>query len=126
MKNVGLKLCSLFVFVGMLASDAFAQAAAVPPQPTFSEIVVKMAPMFLVVFVFFHFFIIRPQKAREQQHGELIKGLKNGDSVVTSSGIIGRVAGVTPQYVTLEVSQGVKIRIETPHVVKREEVTAAK
>lgn len=113
-------LLGLFLFIA--APEAIAQTAgvAVPAQPSFSEVMMKMLPMFAVVFVVFHFMIVRPQKNKEQNHQSLIKGLKTGDSVVTSSGMIGRVAGVAPEHVTLEVATGVKIKFEPVHIVKRE------
>lgn len=119
-------LTLLFVFATFgLVSFAFAQGAPVPPpapppQPSFGETLARMAPMFLVVMVVFHFFIIRPQKQKEEALSKLIKDLKAGDSVVTSGGIIGKVINASKEFVTLEISQGVKVKFETSHIVKKE------
>ncbi len=111
---------SMFVIPFLFVTEVMAQSVAPVPQPSFGDILMKMLPMFIVVFVVFHFMIVRPQKNKETAHQALLKSLKNGDSVVTSSGMIGRVAGVTPEHVTLEVATGVKIRFEPSFIMKRE------
>ena len=48
--------------------------------------------MLALMFGVFYFFIIRPQSRRQKQQAEFESALKRGDQVVTSSGVIGRVA----------------------------------
>ncbi len=102
---------------------AFAQVAspvAAAAQPAFSDVIMRMAPMFLVVFLVFHFLVIKPQKKKEQEHEALITGLKVGDSVVTSSGMLGKVTQAASDYVTLEVANGVKVKFLASHISKKE------
>jgi preprotein translocase subunit YajC len=47
---------------------------------------------------------------------EFIKKLSHGDEVYTKSGILGKIAGITEQFVTLEVSDGVKMKVLKTHV----------
>jgi len=42
-----------------------------------------------LMFVMMYFVLIRPQQKKAKQHEELLKTLKPGDKVVTSSGICG-------------------------------------
>ena len=58
------------------------------------------APMVLLVIVFY-FILIRPQQKRAKQQAKLIAGLKSGDKVVTSGGIIGVVTSVKDRTVSL-------------------------
>ena len=58
------------------------------------------APMILLVIVFY-FILIRPQQRRSKQQAELLKNLKSGDKVVTSSGIVGLVITVKDKTVSL-------------------------
>ena len=58
------------------------------------------APMILLVIVFY-FILIRPQQQRAKQQVKLIAGLKSGDKVVTSGGIIGVVTSVKDRTVSL-------------------------
>ena len=78
-----------------------------PPQPSMLE----MSMPIIIVFVVMYFFMIRPQGQKMKKHEGFISGLKRGDQVVTSSGILGTIDGLTEQFVTLEIDTGVKIRM---------------
>ena len=45
----------------------------------------------ILIFVIFYFFLIRPQQKRVKDHRLMVQGLKRGDEVITSGGIIGIV-----------------------------------
>lgn len=73
--------------------------------------------LFMVgMLVVFYFVLIRPQQKRMKQHKALVEGLKRGDSVVTSSGIYGRISAVEGSVLTLEIAKGVDIKILKSHV----------
>ena len=67
-----------------------------PQQPVWMSFV----PMILL-FVVFYFILIRPQQRRARQQAQLLKNLKSGDKVVTSSGIVGQVITVKDRTVSL-------------------------
>jgi preprotein translocase subunit YajC len=90
----------------MFISTAYAQAANAP-APSFIE---QMVP-FLFIFAIFWFFIIRPQHRRQKDHQSFITKMKRGDAVLTTGGMFGTIEGITDQFVTLEVSDGVRVRI---------------
>ena len=90
----------------MFSSIAWAQAAA-PAAPSIFETIFPFAIMFLVVF----FLFIRPQQRKSQDQQKFRVGLKKGDSVLTSGGILGTIEGLTDHFVTLQVSNGVKIKV---------------
>ncbi len=50
----------------------------------------------------FYFLIIRPQSKARKQHEQMLGGLKKGDEIVTSGGIIGRVTELKDDRVTIE------------------------
>ncbi|MCB0391699.1 MAG: preprotein translocase subunit YajC [Bdellovibrionales bacterium] len=66
---------------------------------------------FLFVFIIFYFLLIRPQQRRNKEHQNFLTKLKKGDNVLTSGGVLGTIAGLTEKFVTLEVADGVRIRI---------------
>lgn len=68
----------------MLISPAYAQASAS------SEALLNIVPIVLM-FVIFYFLLIRPQQQRARQHRETVASIRRGDTVVLSSGIIGKV-----------------------------------
>jgi len=80
---------------GILAQATGPQTAQ-PQQPVW----ITFAPMILLVIVFY-FILIRPQQQRAKQQAKLIAGLKSGDKVVTSGGIIGVVTSVKDRTVSL-------------------------
>jgi preprotein translocase subunit YajC len=79
-----------------LMSPAPSGSGNQPQQPVW----ISFVPMILLVVVFY-FILIRPQQRRARQQAELIKNLKSGDKVVTSSGIVGQVITVKDRTVSL-------------------------
>lgn len=93
----------------MFMSYAWAQAAtAAPTQPSFWE--ANGVPLMVLVFVLF-FLIIRPAQKRQKLQQTFMTALKRGDSVLTSSGILGTIEGLTDQIVILQIADGVKVRM---------------
>lgn len=78
-----------------------------PAQPSMFEMLMP----FLIVFGIMYFLMIRPQSKRLKAHETFLKDMKRGDQVVTSSGILGTIDGMTEQFVTLEIADGVKVRM---------------
>ncbi len=65
----------------------------------------------VVMFALFYFLMIRPQQRRVKQHQQMITGLKRGDVVVLPSGVIGKVSKVEDQEASVEISQGVNVKV---------------
>ncbi len=61
------------------------------------------------VFVFMYFMMIRPQRQEEKRKKEMLSTLEKGDQVVTTSGILGSVASVKEDTITLNVGDGSRI-----------------
>src|SRR5258706_13499560 len=61
---------------------------------------IQFFPLFLMVFVFY-FVFIRPQQRKAKDHDTLMKTLRTGDKVVTSSGIVGIVVGVKDKTLSI-------------------------
>jgi len=87
--------------------DALAQAGgAAPGNP-----ILSFVPL-IVLFVLFYFFLIRPQQKKAKQHKEMVAGLKKGDHAVTNGGLMGRIAAVDDNYVTMEVANNVQVKVQ--------------
>jgi preprotein translocase subunit YajC len=122
-KNILYLLLILGIFI---AGSAFAQTQAVPgvlPPPTAGEVISKMIPMFIMVFFVFYFLVFRPQQAKLKTQSELLSSLKKGESVVSESGIVGKVVNVEENFVTLEIAKEVKVKFTKQSIVKREGAT---
>jgi preprotein translocase subunit YajC len=55
--------------------------------------------------------LIRPQQRRVRQHQNVVATLEEGDEVVTTGGVIGTVAEINEDVLTLAVAPGVSIRV---------------
>ena len=71
----------------------------------------QMIGMPIALIVLFYFLMIRPQQKRMKQHQAMIGALKRGDTVVLSSGMIGKVVRVEDKEVGLEVASGVTVKV---------------
>lgn len=98
-----------------MISIAFAQQQAPFGGGTWVEMLMPFALMFLV----FYFLLIRPQQKKVKEHQEFLKNLKKGDEVITSGGLYGVIQGLTDQVVTLEVDQGVKIKVDRVQISRK-------
>lgn len=76
------------------------------PQPTWMQ----FAPM-VALFAVLYFVMIRPQQKKMKEQQKMINELKSGDEVVTTSGILGVIRGLTDKVVTLEIADHVKIKV---------------
>lgn len=91
-----------------MVSEAFAMAeGAAQGQGGGYQGIIMLVAMFAI----FYFLLIRPQQKRAKQHRELVNNLKPSDAVVTAGGIHGKIVSVEDNVVTLEISNGVKIKM---------------
>lgn len=74
--------------------------------------------MLVAMFAIFYFLLIRPQQKRAKQHRELVNNLKAGDAVVTAGGIHGKITAVEDTVVSLEVTNGVKIKMNRASITE--------
>jgi preprotein translocase subunit YajC len=61
----------------------------------------KMLGMFGIMGLMIYLLFIRPQRQQQKRLDALVKGLKAGDKILTSSGIIGVVIGVKDKSVSI-------------------------
>ena len=94
----------------MFINEAWAQAAA----PAGADIM-SMLPIILM-FVVLYFVMIRPQMKRAKEHKAMVEALQKGDEVIAAGGIVGRITKITDNYVTLEISDKVEVRIQRPAI----------
>lgn len=91
-----------------LISTASAQAQGASGQPS---ALMQFLPLVLI-FVVFYFLLIRPQSKRAKEHAAMVAALEVGAEVVTSGGIIGKVVALADQYLTVEIAEGVNVKVQ--------------
>jgi preprotein translocase subunit YajC len=93
----------------MFITEAFAQTAAGGTNDVNSTLL-QFLPIVLI-FVIMYFLLLRPQQQKQKQHREMVSNLRRGDTVVTSGGIIGKVAKADDAEVQVEIAEGVRVKV---------------
>jgi preprotein translocase subunit YajC len=91
-----------------LIPDAMAQAAGPAPAGAGAMPFIMMA----VFVVIFYFLLIRPQQKKQKEHQAMLGKLAAGDEVVTAGGILGRIVEVGDQFLTIEIADNVRIKVQ--------------
>ncbi|MGE4657933.1 MAG: preprotein translocase subunit YajC [Gammaproteobacteria bacterium] len=89
-----------------LINSAWAQAGGAQGNPLMSFL-----PL-IVIFVLFYFLLIRPQSKRQKEHKQMIESLESGAEVVTGGGLLGKITDVGQNFVTIEVTEGISLKVQ--------------
>ena len=98
--------------IDLLISPAFAQAAGQPaPGGLFGGgLGGLLFPIILVAIMYF--LMIRPQMKRAKEHKAMLEKLSRGDEVLTNGGIAGTVVDLGDNFITVEIADNVRIRVQ--------------
>ena len=94
-----------------MISTAYAQAAAPASQ---GDSLMGLLPIVLM-FVILYFLMIRPQMKKAKEHKAMLEALQKGDEVV-AIGIVGKVAKISDNYVSVEIADNVVIQVQKPAI----------
>ncbi len=93
----------------MFVTPAYAQAA--PGMGGGGDLLLTLMP-FIAIFAIMYFLIIRPQRQKMKAHDEMVKALRRGDTIVTSGGLIGKIARVVDDNeIQVDLAENVRIRL---------------
>jgi preprotein translocase subunit YajC len=93
----------------MFSAIAYAQDTTANPPGGIGSLA-SMAPILLLVAVFY-FLMIRPQQKKQRQLNETINALKAGDQIITTSGFLATVEAVIDANTFLINLGNVKVQI---------------
>jgi preprotein translocase subunit YajC len=65
-----------------------------------------------LLLVVFYFLLIRPQSKRAKEQREMLSKVAVGDEIATTGGILGKVTEVGEQFLSLEIADGVKVKLQ--------------
>ncbi len=82
---------------------------------------VQLMPLILIMVIFW-VLLIRPQQKRMKEHAEIIKNLKKGDKIITGGGLLGRITQIKDGIATVEVADGVQVRIKQDTIAGLQEL----
>jgi len=94
--------------LAFLIPAAHAQAAGGQPQGF--TMTTLLFPVILIAIMYF--LMIRPQMKRQKEHKAMLEKIKRGDEVLTNGGIAGKVTDIGENFVTIEVADNVRIRVQ--------------
>ena len=93
------------------SDQAGKEAITEDQQPQKKGKLTGILPMILI-FVVFYFLLIRPQQKRAKEHRNMVANLAKGDEVVTNGGTLGKILEVDENFLTVEVAEGVNIKVQ--------------
>jgi preprotein translocase subunit YajC len=95
----------------MFASEAQAATPAGAAATGGPEgLLLQFLPL-IALMVLFYFLLIRPQQRRVKQHRDMVAAVKRGDTVVLSSGVIGKVTRVDEAEVQVEIAANTTVKV---------------
>lgn len=89
-------------------SDAWAQSPPAAPQDAG---LMGFLPL-IIIFVIFYFLLLRPQMKRAKEQRKMVEALSKNDEVVTTGGLLGKIIEVEDAFITLEVADGVRVKVQ--------------
>jgi preprotein translocase subunit YajC len=81
------------------------------------EVLIPLA----ILFGFFWFFVLLPQRRRAADHRRMQDSLGTGDEVITAGGLHGEVVEIGETVLHVEVAPGIVVRIDRRAVAARVE-----
>ena len=101
----------------LFISNAYAQAAPAAAAGGAESTLFSMLPL-LLMFVVLYFIMIRPQMKRQKELKAMLDALAKGDEVVTTGGMLGKIAQLGEQQIGLDVGNGVVLQLQRSAVVQ--------
>ncbi len=100
--------------MSLLISDAYAQAAGGGTGAAASG----RSSFWWYSSAVFYFLLIRPQQKRMKDQQAMLSRLATGDEVVTGGGMLGRITEVGDPFITLEIADGVRIKVQKAQITQ--------
>ena len=94
-------------FFEFLIPSAHAQAAGAPQGGGMGML---LFPIILIGVMYF--LMIRPQMKRAKEHKGMLDKLSKGDEVITSGVIAGVITDIGENFITVEVADNVRLRVQ--------------
>lgn len=98
------------------AQETGGTPAAVPPAGP-AGMIASLLP-FILIFIVFYLLLILPQQRKQKKHRAMLEALKKGDRILTTGGLIGSVAAITKDVVTVEVANNVRVKLRREYVAE--------
>ncbi len=104
----------MFDLSSLLISSAIAQETSASPLAGQAGLMNYLP--FILIFAVFYFLVIRPQQKQLVAQNKMIQALQRGDRIVMSGGIHGKITRLDDTILTIEIANGVEIRVDRSSV----------
>lgn len=94
----------------MTLTASLIPVVAAAPAPAGAGFQAFLLPIVLIAVMYF--LMIRPQMKRQKEHKAMLEKISKGDEVLTAGGIAGVVTDIGDNFVSVEVADGVRIRVQ--------------
>ena len=83
----------------------------------------QMAPflMFPLIIGIFYLIVFRPARQRQKKLQEMVDGLKTGDKIITTGGLLGTVVALRGARLQIRIAENVKVEISRNAVASMQE-----
>jgi preprotein translocase subunit YajC len=71
------------------------------PQTNPAQQMFSMVAMIVIMLVMFYFVLFRPQQKKQKEHAQMLKGVRRGDKILTTGGVVGTVINVNEKGLTI-------------------------
>lgn len=104
------------LFEGIAFAQTAAAATPAAPPDMWQQILTNPVVPIAFIGIVFWFVVFGPQRKRAAEQTKMLNSLKRNDEVVTTGGLIGRIAEVSDKLVTLEIAPNVRVRVERSQI----------
>ena len=77
----------------------------------------------IILFAIFYFVIIRPQQKAQKAHKEMLEGLKKGDKIITTGGLIAVIVKPEEDFIKIKLNDDTIVKLDRAYVAKKVELS---
>lgn len=100
----------------MFITEALAATETTAAAATQASPMAGFLTQLIFVFAIFYFILIRPQQKKMKEHEAMLNAIKPKDEIITGGGIFGKVVKADDDTLTVEIADGVKIKVSRSSV----------
>jgi len=102
----------IFVAIAIMITTATAVADAPAGGESTASNSIASIVMLVAFGLIFYFMVFRPQNKRMREHRDLVTKLQKGDEVLTSGGLIGKVAKISDDFFLITIAEGIDVMVQ--------------
>jgi len=103
----------MFITEALAATETAAAAATTATEPSpMAGFLIQL----ILVFAIFYFILIRPQQKKMKERDNMLNAIQPKDEIITGGGIYAKVIKADGDILTVEIAEGVRIKVSRSSV----------